>query len=227
VKPDAATSWADRRVEILQRACHLIFEQLKNGTSLNRACESAARKFHNSDLGNGHSLQLSRRQMLRHWRKWQDRPDASSLQLKHPVKPRSVAVNNPGLLHSIAEYCLQNGTSLSRAVEVFRRRGAPISVSRICRALNAPAFARFARSHRNLPKRRKKLEERFLRSVRRANREFLKKRDALSRGVLQLDLKLQRRLLLRRDILQRKFFAADARAVKRHEELQLKPLRDI
>ena len=93
--------------------------------------------------------------------------------------------------------------------------------------MNATAVASFARSHRGLIKRRKKLEERLLQSVRRANHEFLKKQNALFRGALQLDSKLQRRLLLHRDVLQRKFLAADARAVKRREELQRKVLREV
>jgi hypothetical protein len=226
VKPDAATSWADRRVEILQRACRLISKQLKSGTSRGRAIEFAAQKFHNSDLGNGHRLKLSERNMRLLWRKWQERQDASSLRLKHPVNPRSV-VADPMLLRLIVEHCLQNGVSLSRAVEVFRRRGASVSISRVCRALNAPAVASFARSQRDLIKRRKKLEERFFQAGLRANRKFLKKLDALLRGVLQRHSQLQRRLLQHRDFLQRKFLAADARAVRQREELQRKMLRSV
>jgi hypothetical protein len=218
-------SWTERRQKLLQQACTLITEWRASGVPIGRAIAIATRKFQNAPLGGGRYLSLSSKSLRRFWDLWKDKKDPSIFALKYKVAER--AKFDPVLLRLVIEHCIQNGESLSEGVDALRRKGAKISIRDIYRVLNARAVSNFARTHRQLVAKRKKLEKRFLQSVERVNREFLKNHTALLRRLFKEDARLRLALLRNRDHLQQKFFEADARSVQQREQLQRKVFKRL
>lgn len=218
-------TWIHRRELLLQRACNCVSDQLQSGVRIGRAISEAARRFGNADLGSGHRLALSDKHLHRIWRRYL-KLGAAAFKFKYSFGPRDEETTDPVLLRLVVEHCLQSGASLEEAIEAIQPPGAArLTIKKIYRAVPKRALDSFSTTHRALLKHRRKLEKSFLRSAAAIHRRFLKSRREWEARILHQDALLQRRLLRQREMLQNKFLAADARAVKKREQLQGQVLR--
>lgn len=219
-------NWIQRRASVLQLACNHVDEQARSGVLIGRAIADAARKFVNTDLGNGHRLALTDKTMWRIFDRYK-KVGPAAFQLNYSSGQYRATID-PILLRLIVEHCLQTGAPLEEAVEAIQPPGAAkITIQKLYRAIPKRALDSFSRTHRALLKRRSKLENAFLRSDAALHRRFLKCRSDLQARMLHDDAVLRRRLLRQREVLQNKFLAADAAAVKSREKLQGQALRSM
>jgi hypothetical protein len=221
-----ATSWQDRRAELLQQACNEISQLEREGLGVCRAIKRVAREFNQRALGGGRRLNLSEKTLQRVWYSWNaSGKNPAIFALKYSANDRQIV--DSLLLQMLLEQALQTGAPISEVVDSLNAGGAKIRLADVRRAFPKGCLVRFQRSLRKLTQHRNRLEKRFLAASTKWRRALLKSRTAFLRKLLDNDAKLERRMLRHREQLQRKFLESDARAVQTREKLQRSLLSGI
>ncbi len=161
IAAERSRAWRARRKELLQEVCIAIAERVANGEKIGRSIKEVARKFRNRSLGNGRSLNLSRKSAERFYYAFLKRGE-SALTLRYvPGRKQDI---DPLVLRLITQAAIRQSRSISDLLieaGISQRKG-HASLGTIYRALPAKEINQFLRREASLIGQRKTAEEKLV-----------------------------------------------------------------